>query len=349
MSSDEPLLRGKDRIGGTMAVHKKLMETSEEYCKKRLEIEKFTQIDIKQQAASALRKTIIKIPTVVHVIFNTTEQNISDAQIQSQIDVLNRDFRKLITDIDKIPTVFVPRAADACIEFQLATRDPNGNSTNGITRTQTNEISFSHDDTVKSNTNGGKDPWPVDEYLNIWVCRLRQGLLGYAQFPGGPPETDGVVVNYRAFGTNEIATAPFNKGRTSTHEVGHWLNLLHIWGDDDGGCEGSDNVADTPNQASPNYGCPDFPHISCDNVPDGDMFMNFMDYVDDGCMHMFTTGQVARMHAALHGPRSNLLTSDGLSSPSSSQFKTIPERLGAEFEEGTTKIFDGLTWIAKTN
>lgn len=349
MSANEPLGRGKDRIGGTMAVHRKLMSTSEVYRKNRLEIEKFTQIDIKQQAISTLRKTITKIPTIVHVVYNTTEQNISDAQIQSQIDVLNRDFRKLNTDIDKIPEVFASRAADTCIEFQLATRDPDGNPTDGITRTETNETSFSHDDTVKSDMSGGKDPWPTDEYLNIWVCRLRQGLLGYAQFPGGPLETDGVVVNYLAFGTIGTITNPFNKGRTSTHEVGHWLNLLHIWGDDDGGCEGSDNVADTPNQASSSYGCPDFPHTSCDNGPDGDMFMNYMDYVDDGCMHMFTKGQVARIHATLHGPRSNILSSDGLSSPSTSQFKMISERLGAEFEEGTTKIFDGLTWIQKTN
>ena len=142
--------------------------------------------------------------------------------------------------------------------------------------------------------------------MNIWVCNLADGLLGYAQFPGGPPETDGVVILNTAFGTTTgTATAPFNGGRTATHEVGHFLNLRHIWGDDFL-CAASDLVADTPNAAGPNFGKPNFPHVSCNNGPNGDMFMNYMDYVDDDSMFMFTPQQVARMLATLEGPRSML-------------------------------------------
>ena len=137
----------------------------------------------------------------------------------------------------------------------------------------------------------------------IWACQLAGGLLGYAQFPGGPAATDGVVIRQSAFGTVGTAAAPFNLGRTATHEVGHWLNLNHIWGDDGTGCTGTDNVADTPNQAGWNTGVPSFPRVSCSNGPNGDMFMNYMDYVDDRAMVMFSAGQVARMQACLDGPR----------------------------------------------
>jgi hypothetical protein len=142
--------------------------------------------------------------------------------------------------------------------------------------------------------------------MNLWVCALSGGLLGYAQFPGGPVATDGVVINYRAFGTTGTAKAPFNKGRTATHEVGHYLNLRHIWGDTPD-CSGSDMVADTPNCAGPNYGAPRFPVVTCNNGPNGDMFMNYMDYVDDTVMVMFTTQQVLRMRTALETARAGLL------------------------------------------
>jgi Pregnancy-associated plasma protein-A len=113
------------------------------------------------------------------------------------------------------------------------------------------------------------------------------------------------VILQSAFGNTGTAAAPFNLGRTATHEIGHWLNLRHIWGDDGTGCTGDDFVADTPNAGGPNYGTPAFPHISCSNGPNGDMFMNYMDYVDDAAMFMFTQGQVDRMQAALDGPRSS--------------------------------------------
>jgi hypothetical protein len=160
---------------------------------------------------------------------------------------------------------------------------------------------------VKYTSRGGINAWPSERYLNIWVCSLGNGLLGYAQFPGGPAATDGVVILNLAFGTTGTAQAPFNLGRSATHEIGHWLNLRHIWGDTEH-CEGTDFVVDTPNAQSPNYGKPHFPHVSCNNGPNGDMFMNYMDYVDDDTMVMFTAGQVARMTATLEGPRNNLGT-----------------------------------------
>jgi len=254
--------------------------------------------------AKALRKAAapVSIPVVVHVVYNTSRENISATQIKSQIKVLNKDYRAKNMDRSKVPPVWTGLVTDVGVQFALATKDPNGKLTNGITRTKTTRTSFDTDDSVKSSATGGRNPWTTSKYLNIWVCTLANGILGYAQFPGGPKKTDGVVILNIAFGTTGTAAAPFNLGRTTTHEVGHWLNLRHIWGDTED-CSGSDFVADTPNAAGPNYGKPTFPHISCHNGPNGDMFMNYMDYVDDDAMFMFTTQQVARMQTALNGPR----------------------------------------------
>ena len=187
-----------------------------------------------------LRPGCTQIPVVVHVVYKTAAQNISQAQIDSQMDVLNRDFRKKNSDISTVPAPFAPLAGDARIEFKLATTDPDGNPTTGVTRTETNKSSFGSNDDVKFTAQGGIDAWPRDDYLNIWVCQLSGGLLGYAQFPGGAAATDGVVCTHTGFGTTGTAAAPFDKGRTTTHEIGHWLNLRHIWGD--GGCGVDDFV-----------------------------------------------------------------------------------------------------------
>lgn len=302
----------KKRICATMEVHERLLKTVPAYKASQAAIENLTRNYLLRKE---FRTEVVKIPVVVHVVYNTPEQNISDAQIKSQIRILNEDYRKLNTDVSTVPTVFQPLSADTLIEFELACRSPDGGSTNGIIRKSTAVTGFSFDDAVKFSGSGGSDAWPKDRYLNIWVCNLSGGLLGYAQFPGGPAETDGVVIAYTAFGDTGTAASPFDKGRTATHEVGHWLNLRHIWGDDCPGsnqCSGSDLVADTPNQECMNYGCPDFPHISCDNGPNGDLFMDYMDYTDDACMVMFSNGQSARMDAALTGPRSAILNSDGL-------------------------------------
>src|SRR5262245_27881183 len=221
---------------------------------------------------------IVTIPIVVHVVFRTLEENISDAQILSQVAVLNQDYRAQNPDLSKVPYPFKPFIGDARIRFELATKDPLGQPTTGITRTKTNRTGFASDNGVKSQATGGFDPWDTEHYLNIWVCSLTGGLLGFAQFPGGSKVKDGVVMNNAAFGTLGSAKPPFNKGRTTTHTIGHYLNLRHIWGDGD--IRNGDFVADTPVQAEANFGKPTFPHISGNNGPYGDMFMNFMDYVD---------------------------------------------------------------------
>ncbi|SDX81146.1 Pregnancy-associated plasma protein-A [Geodermatophilus africanus] len=290
----------------TMPVHHRLMAESLEYRQARARIENLTRTFLAQGDATRF-PGVAHIPVVVHVVHNTDAQDISDDQVLSQIDVLNRDFRATNPDVSLVPPAFAPLIADSRIEFSLATTDPAGEPTTGITRTRTHKTSFSFDDDVKRTSAGGVDPWPTDRYLNMWVCRLSGGLLGYAQFPGGPADTDGVVVTHSAFGTTGTAAPPFHLGRTATHEVGHYLNLFHIWGDDDSGCGGSDEVDDTPNQGGENTGVPVFPHVTCGNGPNGDLFYDYMDYSDDEVLVMFTHGQAARMEGCLDTVRSSLV------------------------------------------
>jgi hypothetical protein len=301
----------KRRQCGVMQVHERLSETVAAYRRNQTRIEDGIRRSILSGLADRVTRQLITIPLVVHVVWRRQAENISDAQVQSQLAVLNRDFRAKNTDKSKVPPVWKGLVADPNIQFALAKKDPSGQTTTGITRTKTTRASFGTGDSVKMARGGGIDPWPTDRYLNVWVCNLGDGLLGYAQFPGGPPKTDGVVILHTAFGTKGTAAAPFNLGRTATHEIGHWLNLRHIWGDTND-CSGSDFSADTPRQQLPNNGKPAFPHLSCNNGPSGDMFMNYMDYTDDACMFMFTKGQVVRMEATLNGPRLALTTSDGL-------------------------------------
>lgn len=269
-----------------------------------------------QFAQTSHDRTVVTIPVVIHLVYYNSSQNLSDAQLLSQIDILNADFRRTNADAGNTPAAFQGVAADCEVNFCMATQDPSGNATNGIERRNTTVNGFSTNDNVKRYANGGLDVWDRNKYLNLWVCNLTGGLLGYAQFPGGPASTDGVVCDYAYFGSN--ATPPFDKGRTATHEVGHWLNCYHIWGDDGTSCTGTDSVSDTPNQADENYGCPSFPTISCSNGPNGDMFMNYMDYTDDGCMNLFTAGQKTRMQSLFSsgGARVSLTTSPGCQPPS---------------------------------
>lgn len=312
------------RACGTMHHHEQLLQQYPNLQNERDAIENFTQQAISSGAGH--QKMVVNIPVVVHVVYNSTTQNISDAQIQSQIAILNKDFRKLNSDISSIPSTFSTTAADCEINFCLASIAPNGTATTGIIRKSTTTTSFTDDDKVKYSAQGGDDAWNSSKYLNIWICKLGNSLLGYAQFPGGPAATDGVVINYTAFGNTGTATAPFNKGRTATHEVGHWLNLYHIGGDASGGC-GNDLVSDTPpqkggsesagtgNDFGQNYGCPTHPLVrtgECSGTT-AEMFMNYMDYTDDACMYMFTNGQKSRMQAlfASGGSKVGLLTSNG--------------------------------------
>ncbi len=303
-------------------IFKQQLAADPAFAKKQQEIEAFTQRCFKNGTAISLsftaRGTVVyTIPVVVHVVYKTALQNITDAQVQSQIDILNKDYEALNSDTALVPSVFKPLIADCKIRFCLARQDPGGNATTGILHVPTTKSSFTDNDSVKRASSGGDNAWDASRYLNLWVCNLSGGLLGYAQFPGGPAATDGVVVLYTAFGNTGTATAPYDKGRTATHEIGHWLNLRHIWGDDDGACTGSDLVGDTPNAADANYGCPSFPHVTCSNGPDGDLFMNYMDYSDDACMQLFTPGQRDRMYAVLQagGARASITTSQGCTAP----------------------------------
>ena len=294
----------------TMDNHERLLMEDPHLFERTEKIEQFTNFAISSGKVNQ-NKAVITIPVVVHVVYNTTAQNVSDAQIQSQLDVLNKDFRKLNSDLNLIPSTFSSLVADAEINFCLANRDPSGNATTGIVRVQTSQSSFSTNDGMKSAASGGSNAWSTNQYLNIWVCNMSGGILGYAQFPGGAAATDGVVIGYTCFGTTGTAQAPFNKGRTATHEVGHWLNLRHIWGD--ATC-GSDLVSDTPVHNTSNYACPSHPRSnSCGTS--AEMFMNYMDYVDDACMQMFSNGQKARMKALFvsGGARASLATSPGCS------------------------------------
>ena len=278
------------------------------------------------------------IPVVVHILHNgETEgqgRNLSVAQIQSQIDVLNEDYNRLNADRTNTPSVFQGVAKSANIRFQLACIDPNGQSTNGITRTNTPEKQFviynlfydkdayTKNNYIKRADKNGKIPWTTDKYLNIWVSNLLDqsgyDFAGFSSFPyeyKQNPNADGLVINYRAFGrgNNFNLISQLNAGRTATHEAGHWLSVDHIFGTQcfsDYISRDVDRVDDTPIQDSANYRCPSFPTKPdfCRSGPNGDMFMNYMDLTNDECMNLFTAGQVVRMRAVFEPgqPRVNI-------------------------------------------
>lgn len=274
------------RACATMEVRDQQIKDNPGQAKKYEEVEAFTKkyVDNLAIQPSAVTSLTVTIPVVVHVLYNTAQENISQAQIQSQIDVLNKDFSNTNADRTLLPGAFAGLAANMDIKFTLSSVD----------RKQSNKTSWGTRDAMKSAKKGGIDPVDPSKFLNIWVCNIGGGILGYAQFPGGSAATDGVVIGPQYFGNTGYVAAPYDKGRTATHEIGHWLNLRHIWGD--ASC-GNDQVADTPTQQTANYGCPSFPHVTCSNGPNGDLFMNYMDYTNDACMYMFTNGQKSRSQA----------------------------------------------------
>lgn len=320
---------------GTMDVLQQQIQEDPMLLDRMEQIEQFTEQYV--DAAGVHERTVYTIPVVVHVVYNSAvaAENISEAQVLSQINVMNLDFRALNSEFSSVPALFAPVAADAEINFCMAQRTPAGAATNGIERKASTKTSWGTNDSVKKVSQGGLDPWDATKYLNLWVCNIGGGILGYAQFPGGSTATDGVVIDYRYYGTMGTATAPYNLGRTATHEVGHWLNLRHIWGD--ATC-GSDLVNDTPTHNTSNYGCPSYPHYStCTGTP-VEMTMNYMDYTDDPCMYMFTAGQKARMQAVLAagGARSGLASSLGCQPPSGGTTCGTPTGLNATSVTATT-------------
>ena len=273
----------------------------------RMQLHK-SSVTITGQGTKDVIPSLITIPVVVHIVYNSSSQNISDAQVLSQLDVLNADYGKHNADTSAIPSYYAPLAANSGFRFVLAGVDTDGHATTGIVRKFTNATSFSLNDNVKYSAMGGDNAWDRDRYLNIWVCNLSGNVLGYSSLVGGSKEADGVVVRYTAFGTKGTAASPYNRGRTATHEIGHWLNLIHLWGDAD--C-GDDEVADTPPQSTGTYGNPSGIVISCGNTPYGNLYMDYMDFTDDIGMHLFTYGQRDRMRTlfAEGGFRQPLLSS----------------------------------------
>ncbi len=255
---------------------------------------------------------VIRVPVVVHVLYNAPHLNISDEQIKSQLNAMNRDFGRQNSDTINTPARFKSVAASVQIEFILATADPKGRPTNGIVRKQTTTTEWNMDDKIKFSASGGDDAWDSRYYLNIWVGKMRS-LLGYSSAPGGPADKDGLVISAPAFGTQNVSP-PYNMGRTVVHEAGHWMGLKHIWGDTY--C-GDDLVGDTPKQGGFTSGCPTTFRSSCDNSTMGDMYMNYMDFTSDACMNLFTQGQAERMMTLFQagGPRNSFLISKGLNEP----------------------------------
>ncbi len=269
------------------------LENSPKMQQKMDDLENHTISYVKNYASLKAGQTRT-IPVNVIVIYANSQQNISQAQIQSQITVLNLDYAGTNSDISGVPAEFAGvTSTGSGIQFVLSNVERHADS----------RVDWGTSDAMKT----AYPPTSPTTTLNMWICNIGGGILGYAQFPGGAASTDGVVFSPQYCGSADYddgtfyLSAPFNKGRTATHEVGHYLNLRHIWGD--GACTATDYVDDTPSAAAANYNCPTYPYSSCSS---NDMFMNYMDYVDDVCMYMFSNGQEARMWACLNSTRASL-------------------------------------------
>ena len=283
---------------------------------------------LRTQQTGRIEANTYTIPVVVHVIHNGelvgAGTNIPDAQIISQIQVINDDYKRLNADKTNTPSEFQTVAGSIDIQFVLAKQDPEGLATNGITRTLGTKTSWTVSDNAEFKA---LSYWPAENYLNLWVINLSGSIIGYAQLPvssqlpgledsSNDRLTDGVIVDYQTFGSTAGGSfnldAAFNKGRTATHEIGHFLGLRHIWGD--GSNCATDYVDDTPAQSASTNGCPTNPQTSCSAHK---MFQNYMDYSNDVCMNIFTQGQVGRMVVVLQSSprRASLLTSPGATDP----------------------------------
>jgi Pregnancy-associated plasma protein-A len=261
------------------------------------------------------------IPVVFHVVYNTANQNVHDSLLYQQLTRLNEDFQRNNSDSVNTPASFLSVVGRMDIQFCLAQRTPTGTATNGILRISTNAASFStplsysNPDPVKHTNLGGSDAWDTDSYLNIWICNLT-GSTAYSAPPlNFMPADEGIVCDYRHVGNTQ--NYPYGLGRTIVHEAGHFFGLKHIWGDDQGACTGTDYMSDTPNQGTYSTNCPTFPLTdACSPNSPGVMFMNYMDYSEDGCRNMFSAAQVNYMLATITQFRSGFLTAIGCTPPS---------------------------------
>ena len=275
------------------------------------------QQSVKTRISSATQtfriyQDVVYIPIVFHIVL-TNPAVVTDAQIHAQLNSLNKDFAGMNSDSVNIPAAFKPLFGKSHIQFTLAQRTPDDKPTTGIVRTTTTHVAYgTYDNSLKYSSLGGDDAWDHNNYLNVWVTNLGGGyVLGYATYPGASvPEEDGVVILYTTLPGG--AFAPFNKGRTLTHETGHYFYLYHIWGDDNG-CAGTDYVDDTPNQTTLTGGCPNGNVITdaCTPTPPGVLYEDYMDYTDDACMSLFTNDQVTRMETTLNDYRAGYFTSNG--------------------------------------
>ncbi len=298
--------------------HQQLLQADPLWELKRSQYEQLTEEKVESMRQNPTAQSTVVIPVVVHIVYNTPVQNVPDSCVYSQMVVLNEDFTRSAADTTDTPAPFAAIAGNPHIQFCLAQRDPYGNPSTGIERRQTSVTTFSTD-AVKFYAQGGMDIWDPTRFFNIWVCYT--GGVCWGEFPTATTtNTFGAVMNYQTFGSNytnygffPFMSSYFDRGEICVHEIGHCLNLYHIWGDDNGACTGTDNCPDTPNQADASSACLVFPAFdACSPSGNGFMFENYMDYTDDDCLNLFTQGQAARMNAVLSmPPYDGLVTSNG--------------------------------------
>jgi len=291
-----------------------------------------------QQSTTKARNSFT-IPVVVHVVYNSSVENIPDSIIHQQIDILNNDFNRWNADTIDTPSSFSSVAGSMDITFCLARQTPNNQVTTGILRVATTDTSFyspltyAVPDPVKHDSSGGSDAWDPLTYLNIWICNLT-GVLGYSAPPGNfLPNDEGIVCDFQWVGLP--VNYPYVKGRIMTHEAGHYFGLKHIWGDDAGTCTGTDWINDTPNQANYSTACPTYPLTdSCSSTSPGVMFMNYMDYTTDACKNLFTKEQCSAMENCITLYRSGFLTAQGCYYPTAITNQVEPSPITITVKQG---------------
>lgn len=277
------------------------------------------------------------IPVVVHIVWQKPEENISDQDVLNQIEILNRDFSGENDDLEKLPLEFKQFASKSKIQFCLVSEDPKGLPTSGIVRVKTDIESIGIKDELYYSEMNGSSSWDSKKYLNIWVANTGDFITGFGTFPEQVEmHKQGVVIHPTFFSNNQ--SKRYNRGRVAVHEVGHYFGLNHIWSNSKS-CEMDDGVDDTPLQENRYIGCPNHPQLSCGS---NDMFMNFMDYVDDDCMIMFTEGQMERMIATLEFFRHDLINSHipciaNTSSTLVNNFQIFPNPTDGEFRIDFTR------------